>query len=483
MSTSSTSVNLFWKSLFGGLPSAEKLEQKEDQLIADKKRYNELKQSEKLKRYQELTAKKDEFARKKKELNAMSYKNSDLFAKEKRYNTLRKSGLIKTYFKVKDSDKLRLYEKLNDSDKLAKYQNFKKKYDEAKASGGEKDFKKSEDFNQYKELANDPEIKTYKKFVKSGKFQKYQQALKSSELKDLQKLEGYLQSDDFKKEKAYLQTKDKFSLTDEYKEEQELKALEGDEDIKWFLTKDEKSFDWMDNWELVFHDDFGDSGLNKEQWITQYYQGYKQINGSYSHVNDKHFPTDGKNLEVAQSTLKIITKKEQVEGKAWDPLKGFYPATFKYTTGVVNTGHVFKQKHGLFQAKIRFDSAKPVIHGFYLSAEGMVPHIDIAKFSYADKALNVNLFNANGKGINQHNGTVKGIKPAEKYYIYSLEWTPEKLTWKVNGAVVKEQERELPDVPMFISLGSGVSEDTENPQLPASMEVDWVKAFKAVNTK
>lgn len=620
MPTSSTTVNLFWKSLFGGLPSTEKLEKRENQLLDAYRKYNELKQSEKIRRYKELKAKEKDLAQKKKEVNALQYKNSEPWKKEQRFNKLKKSGNLKTYFKVIDSDDYKRYEKLNQSDKLQQYQKLHKQYEDAKAKGKTEEFRQSEEYKEYKELAadkdisrvekfrnskpfkkfqekqklyekvrnsdklkkfeelkkqfeeaqnggklkefkksdaygeyqsllrdpelktyfklkknkafqeflkemafyqemqnsekfrrfqelqetyqkakangnkaefenaedyrtynslaNDEEIKAYNKFVVSKPFKTYERTKDSQALKEYYDLDKYLSSEEFEKQKNYLLTKDKYKLTDEYKLDQELETLKNDEDVKWFLAQKEASFKWLNNWELAFEDNFNGKSLDTNKWITRYYLGHKQLDGSYSQLNDKHFPTDGQNLELDGNKLGIVTKSEKVKGMAWSPIKGFYPADFNYSSGIINTGHAFRQQQGLFQAKIRFDEAKPVIHGFYLSTDSMLPHIDVAKYSYHDSgSLIMNYFTGNGQ-VQQYRGKAKGIKPAENYYIYSLEWSPNRLVWRINGVTVKIQERDIPNVPMFLSFGSGVAEDADSPQLPARMDVDWVRVFR-----
>ena len=67
----------------------------------------------------------------------------------------------------------------------------------------------------------------------------------------------------------------------------------------------------------------------------------------------------------------------------------------------------------------------------------------------------------------------------DKYLIYSLEWTPEKIIWFVNGLVMKTQTNNIPDEMMYISINSGVLEESTGP-LPTNLEIDWVRVYHKI---
>jgi beta-glucanase (GH16 family) len=71
-----------------------------------------------------------------------------------------------------------------------------------------------------------------------------------------------------------------------------------------------------------------------------------------------------------------------------------------------------------------------------------------------------------------------GLDLSQDYFIYTLDWTKDKLTWKINGVVVNEQTKGVPTVPMYLVFSSSITGKTNGAGLPASMEVDWVKCYK-----
>lgn len=74
-----------------------------------------------------------------------------------------------------------------------------------------------------------------------------------------------------------------------------------------------------------------------------------------------------------------------------------------------------------------------------------------------------------------------GSKFLNNFNIYSVEWSPDKLVWKINDIKVKIQTNNIPQEPMFLNFSSGLFSDTTNGRLPGQMEIDWVKCYRATS--
>ncbi|MCK5170449.1 MAG: family 16 glycosylhydrolase [Bacteroidales bacterium] len=422
----------------------------------------------------------------KKAIKELKFENLDEFKKLKEFEKLKKSSKIKNYFKFKDSDKYKNYLQLDGSEEIESFlelekeinsPEFKSHIDEIKNLKFEntEEFKKQK---EYKLLKKSAEIKQYFKFKDSEKLAIYTELNGSQEIVDYEELEAYINSEEFKEEKKYLLTKDKFKLSEEFKQAEEFKELKNSEKIKWYLKLEKQNdFDKLHEWELTFEDNFDGNKLDTEKWMTGYYWGKNLLNDDYVQMNEKQFFKED-NLELNNSNLRIITKQENVQGKVWDPSMGFYPKDFEYTSGLVNTGQYFRQQHGLFTAKIKVDHSYPVHHAFWLLGEKITPEIDIFKYGKksSSKLEVANYWNGDGN-IKKNKKSLGGVNFAKDYFIYSLEWTKDKLTWKINDVVLHEQTTGIPDEPMYIVLSSGISQEG-NPAVPCNMEIDWVKAFK-----
>ena len=476
--------------LFGAMQATSQIEAEEAALIKDYNDFLAYGKSEELKRVEELDqlVKSGEFIRKVKEIKARKFRDTAEYRKEQEYSSLKKSKDIKGYFKLKGSGELSEYKETGKSAELEKYNELDaylktREFLDAKLSGKKK-FKISEAFQkqrQYKDLNKSTRLRKYFKLKASKKMRTYIQVKGSDKLKKLEELEQYVNTDEFRKVKEYMALKpqQKYEQSDEYKLEQEYQALKKSEKLLWFRKLQKKNeFDKLKEWELTFEDDFTEGMLDSKKWMTNYFWGETLLKDSYALPGDKHFYTMGKNLEIADSVLKIVTRKETTSGKVWNPLQGFLTRDFDYTSGLISTGKSFRQKYGKVRAKIRMSHA-PVRQAMWMVAEKILPHVDVAKME------NGKLFYGNFWGNIAVKGGVNkkiGKKAAEKYtsdyFIYSIEWTPEKLVWKINNKPVLTQTRGVPSEPMYLVFSAGVTNGVTEHQLPAKMEIDWVKIYQ-----
>jgi beta-glucanase (GH16 family) len=157
-----------------------------------------------------------------------------------------------------------------------------------------------------------------------------------------------------------------------------------------------------------------------------------------------------------------------MNGKVWSTSSGFKTKEFTYTSGLVNSGNSFHQKYGIFSAKIKLGNPAARNH-FWMLSDKITPHIDVCRTSggkvWADYFPDP--------------GTISkasvGSRYANNFYIYSLEWTKDKLVWKINGEVMFRQTSNVPQVPMYVLLAGGLDKPING---MTTMEVDWVKVYQ-----
>lgn len=469
--------------------------------VKDSKELNDyftFKDSEKLANYEELkqfytSPEFEEFknalisqrAEKLKEIKDKQQKYKELKKKYKWYYALKGSSKLENP-KFQESEKYKSYSQLEGSEEIAQFEDLQSKVNSQEFANQITEaknllFKNTEEYKklqEYKALKKSSDIKQYFKFAESEKLKTYNELHESQEIADFEDLEAYINSEEFKEEKKYLLTKDKFKLSDEFKQEQEYKELKKSEKLKWFQKFEKQNdFDKLHEWELTFEDTFETGKLDSEKWMTGYYWGENLLNDKYVLANEKQFFTDN-NIEISDDTLKIVTKQENIKGKVWDynPNREyqlpFYEKEFNYTSGLINTGQFFRQQYGLFKAKIKVDHSYPVHHAFWLRGEQITPEIDV--FKYGKKSgSKIELANFWNEGENKK--SIGGPNFAKDYFIYSLEWTPEKLVWKINDFVIYEQTQGIPNEAMYIVLSSGILH--EGQVSGSTMEVDWVRAY------
>ncbi len=219
--------------------------------------------------------------------------------------------------------------------------------------------------------------------------------------------------------------------------------------------------------ELTFSDEFDGDKLDTKKWLTNYYWGDKLLKDNYTVGTDLQAYTEKENFEVRNSLLKIITKPQKKEGKAWTA-GGFKVHEFAFTSGIVNTGNSFRQKYGVFSAKMKLGNPAAK-SAFWMVSDKITPHIDVCR-------------TANGKVVSDFFATPEkrakgsiGGKYANDFYIYTLEWTPDKLVWKINDTEVLTQTSNVPQEPMFINFSGGLDKPVNS---MTTMEIDWVRVYQ-----
>jgi beta-glucanase (GH16 family) len=254
-----------------------------------------------------------------------------------------------------------------------------------------------------------------------------------------------------------------------FRDEQEYKKLKKNPDIIWyFKIRDSDKFDILKSRELTFAEEFEGDKLDTKKWLTNYYWGEKLLKDRYSVESDLQAYTEKENFEVRNSILKINTKSQKISGKVWSATRGFTPKEFNFTSGLINSGNSFRQKYGIFTAKIKLGNPNAK-NAFWMLADKITPHLDICRTGKGKVWFDY--FSTNGN----NSKTSLGSKYSNDYFIYSLEWTPDKLVWKINGTEVFTQTSDVPKEPMYILLAGGLDKPING---ITSMEIDWVRVYQ-----
>ena len=452
--------------------SAEQIEKNNKKLIEDYHEFMEFSGSELLKEYSDLEkfVNSQEFISKKKKTESLSFRGSSFWKKEKVYKKLSSYKSLKAYLKLEGSRELDDFNAFKSSALLKEYSDLEA---ELKSPGLDKeDYKQN--VKKYKELRKHPDIKAYYKFLNSKSYKFYESVKDSDLLDQYNELSKYISSQEFKKEKEFLLNKNRFLTTPEYQKAERFNQLKSREDIKKYLSyKGSDAFESLKEWELSFEDDFTSSCLDDTKWINRYHSGNELLGSNYSLEGDKHFFTEGDNIDIQNSCLKIVSREEKIVGKQWNGVLGFREQEFDYTSGIVTTGNKFRQKYGRFEAKVKV-SGMPVRHCFWLMSDFAAPHIDVFK-TLSGKELVTSVFSDVDKGFVNR---LKGVDFSKDFFIYSLIWEPGKIEWRINNITVWEQRENIPHEPMFVSLGTCIYDDLKGGSLPSVMEVDWVRCYK-----
>ncbi|HCC69610.1 MAG TPA: glycoside hydrolase family 16 [Bacteroidales bacterium] len=448
----------------------------------DLKKYQELDGSEKVKRYEELnkTVNSSVF-REKQKMRPITFKTTEEYNKYKEYKRLKSDSNVKAYNKLLKKGKKEEAEKLQSLAGIKRYRDLEKFINTPefleKKNMKPITFKDTDEYKlylEYKTLKGDSDIKFFFKFKDSRKLSNFNKLDGSQKVSRHKELKEYLQTDEFKERKEYLLDKKRYEKSDLYTLEHEYETLKNGNDIVWyFKVKDSNKFDALKHRELTFSDEFDDNKLDTKKWITNHYWGDRLLNERYSLETDLHCYSESDNFDVGSSILSISTRPQKKIGKVWNPdLGGFRNKEFNYTTGIISTGKSFRQKYGIFQSKVKLNTAIGPKHAFYLLADKVTPHIDICRTGKGKVWMD---FFSNGKSSAR---TSIAGKYGRGFYIYTLEWTSNKMIWKINGYEVFRHTGNIPDEPMYLNFSGGLDKPISG---SSSIEIDWVRVYNYKN--
>ncbi len=429
--------------------------------------------SEELRRWRELDNLVNDpvFKARRKEIEQLQYKGSSYYLREKEYKKLLRNRKLKAYYQVKESQELEGYLHVRESDLYEEYRKLKVV---VTAPGFDKKLRPQE-YTEYRKLLADPKIKALNRFEKNRKYRYYTEIRETTLPEEFEKLVPYIKSDEFRENRSFLLNKKRYQTTEDHKLLCEYDALgKQPEIVRYFLLDRDVHFHNMARWEPVFTEEFDRGRLDKNRWITRYHAGERFLNDTYGVGNDVQLFT-GDNISFTERSVILHFKKEQIIGKYWDYKRGIREKEYHYTSGLLSTAASFRQQYGRFEAKIRLTTSA-VHQNFWMQGEEQMPHIQILDAGVGGLRMG-HTYSRRG-GIGSSIASIADLKLPHDFYIFTLEWTPDKLVWRINDTVVKEVKEDIPNIPMYVVFSLGSGEEPAARYVPARMEIEWARFYK-----
>ncbi len=436
-------MNLFFKKLFGQLHTTEKFEQHITDAGSAVQRYRQIEQSNDWKEYQLLheVVTAAIFQEKKKQLITTPYKKTKHHALLKELSELKKNKKLQAFLAVKNSAVLKDFLFFRNSPEYVKLSDkaLVKTSDDLKRWA---DFEKSNEYKAYLGMKNSPLPARYE---------------------ELQKLTA---DEVFQQENIFWENKNRWVTTEEYKQEIRYKQLAESPDIQFFLKQNKQIIEAHEAYTPTFADEFDWKRITDSSWQAGFAYASPMLKRHHSFVNEQQAYNEGKNCGTINGVFTLVTKEESVTASAWDEKRGFINKDFAYTSDVVTTAEQFRQKEGLFMAKVRCSGA--INHVAWMGSDKKLPLVKL--FHFNGKKLYVGNTTLNGFVGEQ----IKGINPQE-FYIYSIVWNRNELIWYVNNLEVYRTANNLPQEALYLAFSSFIPAG----QHPAEgkIEADWVRVY------
>ena len=234
-----------------------------------------------------------------------------------------------------------------------------------------------------------------------------------------------------------------------------------------------------DNYELVWSDEFNGNSLDTNTW------NYEIGTGSWGWGNNEQQYYTDRNIKVSNGTMKITAKREDYGG-------------MKYTSSRITTKNKKNFKYGKIEARIKMPKFKGVWPAFWMLGANQdsvgwpkCGEIDIMEAINDENLVYGTLHWFNDPGNNNaDSGSQVAVADRTEYHVYGVEWTADKLRWYVDGKVYRtmdvsndsfsEVRKEYFVIFNMAIGGQWPGYNIDETAFPATMEVDWVRAYKKV---
>ena len=231
-------------------------------------------------------------------------------------------------------------------------------------------------------------------------------------------------------------------------------------------------------WKLVWSDEFDGSALDTTKWSID-------TGDSFGTGQQDYDTARPENISVAGGRLAITAIEESYEGQS-------------YTSGRIETGGLFSQKYGRFEASIQIPHGQGMWPAFWLLGASFASvgwpqcgEIDIMENRGATPTSVVgSLHGPGGNNVTAGYALPSGASFSDGFHQFAVEWEPGVVRWYVDGALYETQSADtfpdsqpwVFDQPFFVILNLAVggqfggSAGASTP-FPQSMLVDYVHVY------
>ena len=221
-------------------------------------------------------------------------------------------------------------------------------------------------------------------------------------------------------------------------------------------------------WDVVFEDEFEGESLDDGKWNSEYpwTRLYNNELAGYS--------TD--NVSVRDGRLFITANDYAVS---------YGGREMEYTGGVVTTHQKFEQAYGYFEIRCRVPEGRGLRPLISLISPNRSPAIDIFEIlgHEPDRVFFNSAAAVTESTPSDQIASHKGIDFSRTFHTVGVKWTPEEVSYYIDGQALVQSTERVPREPMYLAASFAVGGDRPGPPsgwtpFPADFEIDYVRVFK-----
>lgn len=208
----------------------------------------------------------------------------------------------------------------------------------------------------------------------------------------------------------------------------------------------------LDNWNLVFCDDFNARVIDPDAWT---------IYDSHGHDSER----GPKSASLAIVDESVLTLRVAEIGGVF--------------TGSGGRCKESELTYGRYLVRARYnhgDNTKAV--GLLWPSEGWPPEIDFIEYS-ADDPMHEHVFFTNHYAIDNQMQHASLKLDSSKWHTFDVTWLPDGIRYRVDGALIATHTGHVPDVPMWLGLSNNLNRNGNRPDpgVVVDWDIDWVSVF------
>ena len=222
----------------------------------------------------------------------------------------------------------------------------------------------------------------------------------------------------------------------------------------------------QNGWDLIWHDEFENNCLDSGKWNIENWAAEKNNELQYYSPN---------NIKVEGGLLKLISKNEKFKGR-------------DYTSGAVHSQGKFSFLYGKVEMRAKLPSGQGIFPAFWMMPDKentWLPEIDIMEMvgHLPNEVWMVSHWlDTNGTLKSDYN-TFIGDDFSKDFHTFSIEWTPESITWLIDGIERFQSSKSIPSEPMYVYLNTAIGGNwpgspDNSTVFPVIYEIDYVRVFQ-----
>lgn len=265
-------------------------------------------------------------------------------------------------------------------------------------------------------------------------------------------------------------------------------------------TKTEEDENAVEQWELIWSDEFDGALLDASKWTPEIGNGADKGNPGWGNGELEYYTDSPSNLSVQDGKLVISAQKEQKTFTA-----NGIDYTTDYTSSRIITQNKFSTTYGKIEARIKVPSGQGIWPAFWLLGQDIgdigwpgCGEIDILEYIGSNTSVvhgTVHGPVTSGPGI--HHQIDTGVDMSLDFHTYSIEWDADEVEFYFDDIlyhIVSKDEVALEhgakdwvyDHDYFIILnlavgGTWPGSPNSETVFPSQLEVDYVRVYKDIN--